>query len=1334
MYGLNIDPRNPHGNPTPAELRALGVKMVRFTFKDPTPGGRPDQDIVRFYRWHVQTLAEAGIDSLVILNHETCPQPPSASAPLEVWTAYIERIAGRAGEIGKALVEWRPGFQVWNPPDGTSSQPGYDPSLLPSTYGQLLQQTYQAIKAIDAGLNVVTGGLVSGQPDWLAEVIRSLGIHLPADAVAIHAYNQRPSPAWPAPDWGAGYLGDLIAAYQGITNLPLWVTEIGLDSLDDEFQATYLRRFYNSVTEQFSEGVQHVFWFCYADGMAYPFGLVTHSGQPKPAYYVYRELATGKELTTAVEAAAAVSLDSLYNYAGYLEQSIVFGTRDLALERLMETDLRWKTQPLSKIDIARITQHLLSGSSYALSQAEIESLYALQPGKDLYSMLRSIVLATHQRTGALTGRIGVHTRISAETDDNAITNTDAIMQVLSHVGLGNRISVMDQVKANADEAKLRDPDVFETDVYGRHRNGLIDNHAWNLQRLVRAIRDHGYQDRIILIIRLDGPDGGANVNPFNSSSLIKYELAIGKLIRYLGAMLPGVPFKIALGNEPDLPQERQWSDPHAEPRAFILNQFAPATGNFMKKMARQYPDVTLICPALSANMKHDYLAYYAAFFGGDRPENLVPGMHGYSVDVATLPGDQRNLIEQQADSLRRPGGFTHMAGTEIGSGNPFGDVESLSEKGRFDDAVAWLLLSQYHRTPAGQDNNWEFRIDPGINDPAAQRLGDVINRSQNRVLRNIRERSGEGLQILQGHTPDRPPYGVEYVDHDTPTMMVAGRTNPVQVTLRNTSSRTWPASGSHPVRLGYHWYKTNGAEVPSALWDDNRSVLPHDVLPGDSVSLPCNLSAPRSPDRYELRWDMVEESITWFAWQGVATLNVGVNVVTEGTPVPSEPGRMSATASHNNVLSGDDNLAQALDGNPNTRWSTRAIQQPGMWFELDLNQVRTVSGLALDTAVSPNDYPRGYAISLSTDRGNWQSVIRNDHNQSALDVTFSPRPARYIRIEQSGYADHWWWSIHGVKVKFVPESGGQEEEPQPEPPPAEEPQPEPPQAEEPQPEPSPEPPQPEEPQPEPPAQEPLVLSVRSSHYDVQSGVDNILQAIDGKPETRWSSHIPQQPGMWFEIDLNQVRTVSGVALDTARSPKDYPRGYAVSLSKDRNQWAEVARRPNNDRALDIQFNPYPARYIRIEQLGQDPVYWWSIHGVGIKSGPYMPVITASASHNNALSGADNLAQALDGRRDTRWSTRAVQRPGMWFELDLDQVRSVSGLSLDNAASPNDYPRGYVVRLSSDHNQWVQVARNDRNDRAVAISFAARPARYIRIEQTGSADPWWWSIHRVTVKG
>jgi len=346
------------------------------------------------------------------------------------------------------------------------------------------------------------------------------------------------------------------------------------------------------------------------------------------------------------------------------------------------------------------------------------------------------------------------------------------------------------------------------------------------------------------------------------------------------------------------------------------------------------------------------------------------------------------------------------------------------------------------------------------------------------------------------------------------------------------------------------------------------------------------------------------------------------------TPPEEEPVTMSVNASHNNVRVGTDNLLQALDGRPETRWSTLQPQTPGMWFEIDLNQVRTVSGLALDTATSPHDYPHGYIVRLSKDRAQWEEVARNDHNDGPLDVTFSPRPARYIHIEQTGQSDRWWWSIHEVKVKYAPEENGGEGE-----------------------EPSPEPPQPEEPQPEPelppegpPEEETLTLSVRSSHYDVRSGVDNILQAIDGKPETRWSSRIPQQPGIWFEIDLNQVRTVSGLALDNAGSPKDYPRGYAVSLSSDGVRWSEVARTPHNDRPLDVKFSPYPARYIRIEQIGTDPVYWWSIHGVSVKSGKYTPGITASASHNNVLRGvAQRLPAWLRGQPVQR--RRPMDRSG-----------------------------------------------------------------------------------------
>ena len=127
-------------------------------------------------------------------------------------------------------------------------------------------------------------------------------------------------------------------------------------------------------------------------------------------------------------------------------------------------------------------------------------------------------------------------------------------------------------------------------------------------------------------------------------------------------------------------------------------------------------------------------------------------------------------------------------------------------------------------------------------------------------------------------------------------------------------------------------------------------------------------------------------------------------------------------------------------------------------------------------------------------------------------------------------------------------------------------------------------------------------------------------------------------------------------------------------------------------------------------------------------------LSASASHNNVLTGADNLLQALDGWPETRWSTFQPQTPGMWFELDLGQVQAISQVCLNNEPSPHDYPRGYIVCVSEDRAQWEEVARNDHNDRPLDITFSPRQARYIRVEQTGQADQWWWSIHQVTIKG
>ncbi|MEW5956140.1 MAG: discoidin domain-containing protein [Chloroflexota bacterium] len=398
-------------------------------------------------------------------------------------------------------------------------------------------------------------------------------------------------------------------------------------------------------------------------------------------------------------------------------------------------------------------------------------------------------------------------------------------------------------------------------------------------------------------------------------------------------------------------------------------------------------------------------------------------------------------------------------------------------------------------------------------------------------------------------TDDRPRYAVQYLEHNTPDTMLLGQSVTVQVKLTNTSRKTWPEAGVNMVRLGYYWYKADGNVLPESLWVQNRARLPYDVRPGDRVTLHIPVEAPRLAGNYVLKWDMVEEFITWFAWEGVPTLNVPVTVnrdpVTPPAPLPE--GQLRATASHNNVLQGVDNLQQALDKNPYTRWSTLQPQRPGMWFQLDLGRLQTVAQVQLDNANSPLDFPYGYVIKVSQNGQNWETVAENPHNREPLNVVFPARQVRLIRIEQTGSSDRWWWSIHEIQVS-----------------------------------------------------DQVRVTGRASHNNVLVGADNVLQALDGNVQTRWSTRTLQRPGQWFEVDLNATRTIKRIVLDNSNSPHDYPRGYVIRLSPDRQNWVEVARRDQNSGPVEVSFAPQAARFIRIEQIGNADRWWWSIHRIGVE--------------------------------------------------------------------------------------------------------------------------------------
>lgn len=107
---------------------------------------------------------------------------------------------------------------------------------------------------------------------------------------------------------------------------------------------------------------------------------------------------------------------------------------------------------------------------------------------------------------------------------------------------------------------------------------------------------------------------------------------------------------------------------------------------------------------------------------------------------------------------------------------------------------------------------------------------------------------------LPGQTPET------FLDGLTPDKVYK-----VKVSLTNTGTMTWVMGGPNPFHLAYHW------AGPAPHYEGERTTLPHNVAPGEMVTIDATLKTPATPGTYTLQWDMVHEGITWFSDQRVPT-------------------------------------------------------------------------------------------------------------------------------------------------------------------------------------------------------------------------------------------------------------------------------------------------------------------------------------------------------------------------------------------------------------------------------------------------------------------------------
>ncbi len=94
-----------------------------------------------------------------------------------------------------------------------------------------------------------------------------------------------------------------------------------------------------------------------------------------------------------------------------------------------------------------------------------------------------------------------------------------------------------------------------------------------------------------------------------------------------------------------------------------------------------------------------------------------------------------------------------------------------------------------------------------------------------------------------------------------PTLEIAnGATIAVPVSVTNEGALIWHSEGENPVLLGARWINEAGNQAFGEL----RWPFPGHINPQATVQMNVPVTAPLDSGRYELRWDVVHEHVTWF--------------------------------------------------------------------------------------------------------------------------------------------------------------------------------------------------------------------------------------------------------------------------------------------------------------------------------------------------------------------------------------------------------------------------------------------------------------------------------------
>lgn len=251
---------------------------------------------------------------------------------------------------------------------------------------------------------------------------------------------------------------------------------------------------------------------------------------------------------------------------------------------------------------------------------------------------------------------------------------------------------------------------------------------------------------------------------------------------------------------------------------------------------------------------------------------------------------------------------------------------------------------------------------------------------------------------------------------------------------------------------------------------------------------------------------------------------------------------------------------------------------------------------------------------------------------------------------------------------------------------------------------------------------------------------DLLNANDGREETRAYSGKSDYVGMSITIDIGSEQNVIGVSQDHGtRSPQHYPGAYRAEVAASHSgPWFKTFEGPGNRGTSKAVWPAIRARYIRVTATAVNRTYndHWSIGEIraGVDPGQTARTIPAPAEQQPDRVGRrpalKDFSLATDKKLDTRASSETADYTGMAFTYDLGGEYELSKVVQIHGRWADDYPSEYKIEVSRENNEsrfrevWSGRGEPNRSD----ARFNPVITRYVRVTALRNRNNQnWWSI-------